>query len=470
MQFFYWNASFEIGIPRIDAQHRRLVDLINALAVTITEGGTLPQVAATVGDLLDYAAVHFADEELILDASTLDDAAKRRHRHAHTAFVEEVRRIARRDDLHQAETAERILEFLTTWLVAHILGADRQLAVGDGDTEPQPTEDATLEVNSVERVLIQALGETERRFRLVTDHAPGLTWIAGRDGTRDFFNRAWLEFVGLGDVEASAFDWRDHIHPDDLSAYVALLDQLVRQPKAVQTEYRLRRTEGGWAHVLEKILPRHDAGGAFLGLIASATDVTAIKRSEELLARANRELEREVARRTAEIERLMLTDPLTGVGNRRFLSERLDAAIRHSDETGRPLTVGFVDLDHFKAINDRHGHGIGDRVLGRVAGVLRANLRESDIVARYGGEEFVVVFPETSLTPAFGLAERLRAAVSRIRMDGLAVTVGVSIGLAERLPGELGCCVLSRADRALYRAKGAGRNRCLCDTVEVDAA
>jgi diguanylate cyclase (GGDEF)-like protein/hemerythrin-like metal-binding protein/PAS domain S-box-containing protein len=472
VQSFYWNASFEIGIPAIDAQHRRLVEMIDGLATTITEGGTLPEVTATIGELLGYASVHFSDEERILQTTALPDEEKQRHRAAHRAFVRKVRQIAKRDDLHRTETAEQILEFLTTWLVAHILGSDRRIALGEAAdaTFPMTPDDHLVDVSPVERVLIQALSETERRFRMVTDHAPALIWIAGRDGTRDFFNRTWLDFTGLGDVEASTVDWRDRVHPDDVAAYAALIDGLVQSPRPAQTEYRARRADGSWAHVLEKILPRHDAAGAFLGLIASGTDVTAIKRSEELLARANRELEREVMRRTAEIERLMLTDPLTGVGNRRFLVERLDTAIEQSGRTGRPLTLGFVDLDHFKAINDRHGHGVGDRVLARVGGTLRANLRESDVVARYGGEEFVVVFLDTSLTAAFGLAERLRAAVSRIRMDGLDGTVGVSIGLAEWRPGEAGCCVLSRADRALYRAKGLGRNRCLCDVDEVDAA
>lgn len=472
MQFFYWNASFEIGIPAIDAQHRRLVDLINALAATITDGGTQPQIARTIGDLLDYAAIHFADEERFLDVSDLGARDKARHRRAHAAFTEKVRELANRDDLHRVETAEQILEFLTTWLVAHILGADRRIVASRSSETPEVVvDDALLEVSSVERVLILALGESERRFRLITDHAPALIWIAGKDGTRDFFNRSWLDFAGLGEVEAHQVDWRTLVHPDDLAAYADLLTSLVDDPRPAQVEYRVRRPSGGWAHVLEKILPRRDDGGGFLGLIASGSDVTAIKRSEELLARANRELEREVARRTAEIERLMLTDPLTGVGNRRFLGERLEAAVERSDREGRPFTVAFVDLDHFKAVNDHYGHNVGDRVLGRVAGTLRANLRENDVVARYGGEEFVVVFPDTSLTSALSIAERIRAAVSRIRMAGLADTVGVSIGLAERLPGESSCLLLGRADGALYRAKRQGRNRCLCDcTDEAGAA
>ncbi|TBW37224.1 bacteriohemerythrin [Siculibacillus lacustris] len=465
MPFFYWNPSFEIGIAAVDAQHRRLVDLVNALAATITDGGKLPQAEALLTDLMRYAGEHFADEERLMIGVALADAEFDRHCQSHRAFETKVREIARRSDLMQADVAEEVLEFLTTWLVSHILVSDRKIATAlQGRAEPEAeAETPLIGVSLVERVLIRALGETERRFRLISDYTPTLIWVCDPHGNRGYVNRAWPAFVGIDERGAESCDWLAFVHPEDRPGYEALLAAVIADPRPAETEYRLRRPDGTWAWVLERILPRHDDGRTFLGLIASATDVTAIKRSEVLLARANRELEQEVARRTAQLEQLMLTDPLTGVGNRRFLTTRLDEEIQRARRGGHRLTAAFVDLDHFKHINDRHGHPVGDRVLTRVATCLRANLRETDILGRFGGEEFVVLMVETGLDDAMRLAERLRGAVERIRLIGLDLTVSASAGLAEWRDGESGEALLERADRALYRAKESGRNRCIAE-------
>lgn len=471
MQFFYWNASFEIGIPLIDEQHRRLVDLINHLATALSEGGRLPQVEALIGELSDYAAKHFADEEQIMDGSGLSDEEKTRHRKGHRGFVEKVRQIAQRDDLLRADVSEQVLEFLITWLVSHILGSDRKIsaALRQGRTEEPP-----LPAPSVEQVLIAALGETERRFRLVSDYAPAMIWICDPSGGRSYFNRAWTEFVGVDAAETHACDcdcdWCVLVHPDDLEAYRAFLRELLAAPRAGEVEYRLRRSDGQWRWVLERVLPRHDSVGTFVGLVASAVDITAIKLSEEMLSRANRELEAEVARRTAEIERLMLTDPLTGVGNRRRLVETLGRAIDRAAAAGTPLGVVFLDLDHFKRINDRWGHTIGDRVLTRVGGTLRANVSSRDTVCRYGGEEFVVVLEDTGLDVGFKTAERLRAAIGRIRLVDIGDSISASAGLAQWSPGLTAEMLLAEADKALYRAKEAGRDRTMIAEAAVEAA
>jgi diguanylate cyclase (GGDEF)-like protein/hemerythrin-like metal-binding protein/PAS domain S-box-containing protein len=463
VQFFYWNANFDLGIAELDAQHRRLVELINALAATITDGGTLPEIDRLLDALKDYAIHHFAAEERVLDRSSLSESEKTRHRASHRAFARRVQEIADTGALHSVETAERILEFLTSWLVTHMLVVDHRLVEDGRPGEPITDEDGLLAVSPIEQVLIRALGETERRFRLLSDNAPALIWVAETDGRRGFVNRAWCDFVGLAEDDEGEVDWASVVHPDDLPSYRALVDDLVARPRPAQIEYRMRRADGDWAWILERILPRRTAGGTFLGLIASGTDVTAIKRSEAVLAEANRRLEDEVARRTAEIERLMLTDPLTGLGNRRFLTERLESEIERAEQEELPLVVAFADLDHFKQINDRFGHRTGDAVLAGVGHALIAARRPNDVAGRYGGEEFVLVFPETRLAAALPLCERLRRTIGGIHVAGLDETVEISIGLAARRPGESADSLLARADRALYRAKENGRNRCLVD-------
>ncbi len=471
MQFFYWNASFEIGIPLVDAQHRKLVDLINALATAITEGGKLPQVEALIQELTDYAAKHFADEERLLERSTLSEGEKMRHRGAHRGFVEKVQEIGKRDDLLRADVSEQVLEFLITWLVSHILGSDRKISLALKGASTNASEAVRMApAPSVEQVLINALGETERRFRAISDYAPAMIWVCDATGIRGYTNRSWSEFVGLDERKSGDCEWCGYLHPDDRDTYQQRVEELLATPHPAEIEYRLRRPDGSYGWLLERILPRWDSSGTFMGLIASAVDITAIKRSEEVLSRANRQLEEEVAKRTAELEHLMMTDPLTGVGNRRLLMERLDEAIARAAREGTTLSAIFVDLDHFKRINDRNGHAIGDRVLVRVARCLRANLRDNDIVGRYGGEEFVVVLEEARIDEAFRVAERLRAAIGRIRLREMDDVISASAGLAEWRPGEDGDGLLARADKALYRAKAEGRDRCVMDTDDCMAA
>ncbi|WP_231364972.1 MULTISPECIES: diguanylate cyclase [unclassified Thioalkalivibrio] len=173
-------------------------------------------------------------------------------------------------------------------------------------------------------------------------------------------------------------------------------------------------------------------------------------------ALAARHAEREMhqARRRA------VTDALTGLPNRARLNERLQELAQGAQLADRPLSVLFVDLDHFKALNDTHGHAFGDRCLQEAARTLQRHLRQHDLVARYGGEEFVVVLEE-NLGDASRVAETLREAVSKDcrRVDGHEIHLTVSIGLAHRGYGESLEHLLERADDALYRAKGGGRNR-----------
>jgi two-component system, cell cycle response regulator len=155
-------------------------------------------------------------------------------------------------------------------------------------------------------------------------------------------------------------------------------------------------------------------------------------------------------------------DGLTGLANRRVLDDRLPREWEACRRRNTPLAVVISDLDHFKAINDRHGHAVGDKVLRQSAATLARVIRTSDFVARYGGEEFVVVAPDCELIAAVRLAERFRTAIAQLRIDehGADVPVTTSVGVAaltdldRTVPAEL----LRRADEALYRAKESGRN------------
>jgi diguanylate cyclase (GGDEF)-like protein len=138
-------------------------------------------------------------------------------------------------------------------------------------------------------------------------------------------------------------------------------------------------------------------------------------------------LEQERARMVEKLAELSVTDELTSLANRRSLSQRLEEEAKRSARTGRAFAVLMIDLDHFKEVNDRHGHQVGDSVLQQCARMLKENIRGTDFVARYGGEEFCVVLPETSLQGAQHVAEKLREAVANLPHPVPTISVGVAV-------------------------------------------
>lgn len=201
----------------------------------------------------------------------------------------------------------------------------------------------------------------------------------------------------------------------------------------------------GPRHFAASAAPMRDRRGRELGSILTLGDITA---RVELAAR---------------LEELASVDPLTGVLNRRRFLEDAAREFGRSGRSGSPLALAVVDLDHFKAVNDRHGHQAGDQVLVGAVAAMRSLLRATDLLGRYGGEEFVLLFPDTGPREAEAIAERLRAGVAarEARLGEERIHVTASFGLACREGsggGDLDS-LLAEADAALYEAKAAGRNR-----------
>ncbi|HVT24749.1 MAG TPA: PleD family two-component system response regulator [Rhizomicrobium sp.] len=165
---------------------------------------------------------------------------------------------------------------------------------------------------------------------------------------------------------------------------------------------------------------------------------------------------------------MAITDQLTGLHNRRYMERHLSNLISNAGKTGRPLAFLIMDIDYFKSVNDTHGHDIGDEVLREFSARIGANVRGLDLACRYGGEEFVVVMPDTDISFAYMVAERLRRSVETtpfdISRDPKKLNITISIGIASS-EGEKDTAeaLLHRADQALYRAKRDGRNRVVAD-------
>ena len=162
-----------------------------------------------------------------------------------------------------------------------------------------------------------------------------------------------------------------------------------------------------------------------------------------------------------EVERLSTTDPLTGLSNRRHFDAAAQLEILRARRHHRPLSAVMLDVDHFKLVNDTHGHAAGDRVLVALSGLCVAMSRRTDLKARLGGEEFCLLLPETSAASAHQVADRIRTGLQGLPFENAGRTfhVTVSMGVAGHTGEEVLDALLARADRALYQAKDSGRNR-----------
>jgi diguanylate cyclase (GGDEF)-like protein/PAS domain S-box-containing protein len=252
--------------------------------------------------------------------------------------------------------------------------------------------------------------------------------VEANDAAFAYFG-ATLNEVGLSNIE--------HIYVDPADRAV-VIGMLRRDGHVDAFETRIRLADGSVHHVLLACSMLTVDGRA-----CTITGVVDISRHKEV---------------EAHLDRLAATDPLTGLPNRTRFLEIARAEIERATRYQRAVTVMMFDLDHFKRLNDTHGHAAGDAALRAFAALCQATLRVNDVAARLGGEEFAAILPETTAANALTLAERLRSETERLAPEGQRLTV--SIGIAEVRSGETSIdAALARADAALYAAKRAGRNR-----------
>ncbi len=289
-------------------------------------------------------------------------------------------------------------------------------------------------------------GERERAasfyLQLLND-APALIWRAGLDGLCDWFNATWLAFTGRTLEQEVGNGWTEGVHPDDLAGCLQIYLEAFAERRSFVMEYRLRRHDGEYRWISDNGIPFTGLDGAFGGYIGYCFDVTERRRQEEQLAR-----------RAAR-------DPLTGLLNRQEVTNRIDTIVRQQPRTGSRTAVLFCDLDHFKAINDQHGHAAGDDLLRGVARRIGGCLRAGDLAGRLGGDELLVVLEGVQgLDNAVQIAEKIRKAVAEpIPTVAGPLAITTTIGVAVAQGGESVGALIARADGAMYAGKGRGRDR-----------
>jgi diguanylate cyclase (GGDEF)-like protein/PAS domain S-box-containing protein len=314
--------------------------------------------------------------------------------------------------------------------------ASQQLAAADSERDVQQRLRAA---HAEVQASAQHLGE-------IAATVPGLLyqWFARPDGSRGFrYVSAHAQVLfGLAPERFGRL-WWTRIHAEDRPMVRAAIRDAVAARLPWNVEGRV--TDGAGQERWVRMMARPTSDGAEVVYTGFVIDITAERHGQ------------------AELQRLATTDSLTGLLTRRQFHLLGEREIARHERSGEPMAVLMLDVDHFKRVNDTHGHARGDAVLAAVALAMREALREVDVLGRFGGEEFVAVLVGADPATASVIAERLRVACGRVAVPlegGGALSITVSIGLGAWCRGEDRLdAALRRADAALYRAKQGGRNR-----------
>lgn len=322
----------------------------------------------------------------------------------------------------------------------------------------------------------QVIEERERSYAYAMAAAGEGIW--DWDLTRNLVthNARWCDLFGFAptDLQHPIDVFSARLHEDDRSSVLAEIDAALAGSGEYHHEHRMRRLDGSVIWVLDRgrVVERDEAGrptrmaGCVTDISARKHDEQALMHVTEALSEMNERLEHMVAERTAELARanedlrvLARRDALTGLPNRLAGNERLHDEFVRMKRTLKPYAVLMMDIDHFKRINDAHGHAGGDEVLRHASRVLTGAIRESDFVARFGGEEFLALLPDTDLEGAMIVGEKIRQAIESSSAPVVgALSISLGLALAEPEDEDVESAV-RKADRGLYEAKGTGRNR-----------
>ena len=293
-------------------------------------------------------------------------------------------------------------------------------------------------------------------FKSVVENIGEVIFRIDSQGRWAYLNPAWETLTGQPIFTTLGRSWLDLVEPSARPELADRTEAVLRgEDQSARRAVRLE-TSGGLRWVELFIQSLRDQDGRVAGATGTLRDIDDRKRLEEHVITAKRRAEQ----RAREATLLASTDELTGIANRRAFMGQLDREIAGAAEFGWPLAVAMFDVDHFKLVNDRYGHAVGDRVLQLIAARAASVVRGGDLVGRLGGEEFGILMPGATLNEAVQVAERLREAMETVaQVDESLPAVTISVGIAARERQRTAAELLAAADVALYTAKDDGRNR-----------
>ena len=267
-------------------------------------------------------------------------------------------------------------------------------------------------------------------------------------------------------VNASSLKWK-YINKEeqDIGSKMPWIYAIKEGVKKIDVALKLSTRGSGVLSLSTNCAPIHDDKGKTRGALVTFDDVTQMQETNVLLENAVGELQKnefEIKRKNSELEVLATRDPLTGCYNRRAFFDLFESAYNEAEKTKKPLSCIMLDIDHFKSVNDRFGHAVGDEVICLIANVLNHCEHENAIVGRYGGEEFCIALPETDTDQATDVAEQLRKTIQSTSKGFCAedLTITSSFGVSCKSDTVSNCSqILEQADKVLYVAKESGRNK-----------
>lgn len=318
-------------------------------------------------------------------------------------------------------------------------------------------------------------GFSEQQLHLLFELISDGIWDWNANTGYVYRNPGWYAMLGYAShsMANTVLTWESVIHPEDYPRVMAHFEAYINQRnERYLIEYRCRCQDGSylWIEDSGHIIARNE-DGSVARMLGAHRNIDAGKRLVAQLKQKNQSLETQVAERTRELSwvnqqlqrqldenrELAERDALTRVANRYRLEKTLQQECERAQRFRQPLSLIAMDVDDFKPINDRYGHARGDAALVEVVAHIRSGLRELDLLARWGGDEFVMVMPHTTLSQALEVAARLREVMEGIKPVG-DCRLTMSYGVVQLQDGEAPHDVLARADKALYRAKAAGKN------------
>jgi diguanylate cyclase (GGDEF)-like protein/hemerythrin-like metal-binding protein/PAS domain S-box-containing protein len=475
LEVFPWNDNFETGIPLVDEQHKRLINLLNLLASHLAYQSDMLVLDNIFNELAEYAIYHFKTEGDIWREIFIEDDWEELHRKEHETFIIEVLKL-KEEGSGKAfnKVVEDLLSFLTHWLAFHIVDSDKRMAkvvltVKNSNFSLEEAKQLTeQQMSGSVRVLVDIIltmydSLSNRTLQLVREITERQKAEEKLRLTANVFHNT-LDAICITDhnfkiIEANpsfyqVIDLPEHnIMGKNLCSFKSgLLNQ-----KKIELFWDSLHKSGHWSGVIHS---QHKNGRIeieWLTLSSVKNEQGTITNYVAIFSNVSHLIEKQQS-----LEKMAHHDMLTGLPNRSLLNDRLKLAIAHAEHTQTMLAICYIDLDGFKGVNDQLGHVAGDELLQETARRFLKIIRSRDTIARLGGDEFVILLGDLEKNQEYTkVLDRVLNDISQpLKIKNKQVCISASIGITlfpqDNSEPEL---LLHHADQAMYEAKRLGKSR-----------
>lgn len=468
-----WNDTFNTGLPVVDEQHKKLVQLINELARDWSTLADVERLNRIFEELAAYASYHFETEESIWHEFLPDDPWEKTHKEIHQSFIQTVLNLKAEETAKPLDDViEDVLKFLTHWLVFHILDSDMRiakvvLALQSGLTMTEAKEQSNQQMRGAMRELIDSIltmyqSLTYRSLRLAREIIRRQKAEAKLRLDANVIANT-LDAICITDAANKIIE----VNPSFLESTGYSLDEVIghdltniklgfQDPDLSSTIWSSINRTGHWSGEITNTSKNGEWLSEWMTLSIVKNDKGDIDNYVAIFSNITF-----LIKKHQELDHIAHYDALTGIPNRILLFDRIQQALAKSKRDDKYLAVCYLDLDNFKPINDKLGHDVGDSVLIEITRRISNTIRDSDTVARIGGDEFVILLLDlVNVEESVLTLNRLMTVISEpITIAQQTFLVGASIGVSV-FPNNAqdADTLLKQADQAMYAAKKNGKN------------